>query len=703
MSLPPRAAAIAGGFALLLVVLLGLGGAASRPAGIWIGLPYSAIVWPSLAGLLVLAVLGRERLRIGLALLPVLVAILLTPRLPGVAALTGPPLVALALAVVAPLIVATGRRPPPWLFVPVVILLYGTVAVRMQHQVGPQGDEPHYLMVADSLLHDGDLSLEADYAAGRYLAFHDAPLEPHYRVRGKHGEIYSLHAVGLSLLILPAYAMGEYPAVSLFLAFLAAFVVREVREGVRAAYGDHGLADGVGWLTALSPPLLHYSGLVFTEIPAALMLGFAWRRRRGLLVGLAIAFLPWLNVRYVAFAIPLLAYGLWGTTRLSERLKLVIPAGVSALASAVYHYVLYGFFDPRGVYGRRPELSIAGIPDALPGLFLDQEFGLLVYAPFLALAIPGLRQLWRRDRPRALVGLALVGAAVLIAASWHMWRGGFNPPGRFLVPVVPVLAVFAGGALGGGLRAGAAMLVGWSVWAGLLGGLSPELVHRDRDGTAPLFRAYSGAEEWTRLLPGYVLAEPDRYRLTAVWVVALVAALPWKRGSATAPRLAAASVGLLVAAGLASALSSARDGGRDAVRLVGRRALGLPGWSATAHATGEWGLGELDWGPLYEPHRHPEGVELGSRLPLPTGSYELQLDADTLGSEPPQLEAWPDRPLSVWRRSTLEPRPYGFAARFERRATDGPLTLRVRGGGPMLLKELRLVAQPTTAATGPSH
>src|SRR5439155_374140 len=81
---------------------------------------------------------------------------------------------------------------------------------RVQAQVGPEGDEPHYLMVADSLLRDHDLSLERDYAEGRYRAFHPAPLEPHYRVRGRGGEIYSLHAVGLSLLVLPAYALAGY-------------------------------------------------------------------------------------------------------------------------------------------------------------------------------------------------------------------------------------------------------------------------------------------------------------------------------------------------------------------------------------------------------------------------------------------------------------------------------------------------------------
>ena len=59
-------------------------------------------------------------------------------------------------------------------------------------------------MVAESLLRDGDVSLDRDYAEGRYTLFHDAPLAPHFRTRGKGGVIYSLHAVGLSVLILPA-------------------------------------------------------------------------------------------------------------------------------------------------------------------------------------------------------------------------------------------------------------------------------------------------------------------------------------------------------------------------------------------------------------------------------------------------------------------------------------------------------------------
>ena len=133
-----------------------------------------------------------------------------------------------------------------------VALVYRLAAARVQAQVGPEGDEPHYLMVAASLLRDGDLALQDDYAEGRYRAFHPAPLEPHYRVRGREGEIYSLHAVGLSLLILPAYAVGGYagglllhgpPRRSRWPA--------QVRELVRETLGEG--ADGVAWVDRPEP------------------------------------------------------------------------------------------------------------------------------------------------------------------------------------------------------------------------------------------------------------------------------------------------------------------------------------------------------------------------------------------------------------------------------------------------------------------
>jgi hypothetical protein len=697
-----------------VLLLMAAGGAAdARGAVLLAAPPWPAVVVATLAigGLVVVRGAAGGRVLLGLA--PLVPVLLLGAPLAGLRALTGPPLLAIV-AAGAVLAVSSHRRPPAWLFLPTVLALYAAVSWRVQVQVGPEGDEPHYLMVADSLLRDRDVSLARDYELGRYRAFHPRPLQPHYRVRGRHGEIYSLHAVGLSLLILPAYLLGGYPAVSFFMAAVAALVAREVRALARDWTGDAAVAQGVGWLVALSPPLIHYAGLVFTEVPAALILAWTVRRAAGLgearpaaLLGwgAALALLPWLNVRYGLLAGLVLLYALYAVGRgdgprecaLGRAAMLLAPLAVSALGLALYHWTLYGFFDPRLVYGRRPEFAVATLVEGLPGLLLDQEFGLLVYAPFLVLAVPGLIARVRARPSEAVLVTTLTGAALLVAGSWHMWRGGFNPPARFLVPVVPLLAAAVAFNLRRGVGAAAALVIGWSLWTGLAAAWEPRLVHRDRDGTAPLFRARSGAEEWTRLLPAYVLAEPGRHGLSLVWGAALAAvAVLAARGTPRHPAaLAAGWAGLAVAAATASGLSQARTGGRDAVRVVGRPAMYVPRWTSVGAAPARWGPEVLAWGPLFEPHRHPAGAELGVRLPLPPGRYRLSLAADVFeaGSEWGRLEARPE-PAGAPRREPLRRTPDGLEADFEVRPGERALTLVLVGGPPLLVKELRLEIQP---------
>ncbi|HEY7512544.1 MAG TPA: hypothetical protein VIG50_19945, partial [Vicinamibacteria bacterium] len=467
----------AGYAAAWLLLVIAAGGAASAGGRVAFGAPTLAALVLATAAVSALALtcgVAGGRLLLGLA--PLLLALLTAAPLPGLRALGGAPLFALVAAAAALAVATTGRRPPARAFVPAVLVLFAVVSLRVQAQVGPEGDEPHYLMVADSLLRDGDLSLERDYADGRYGAFYPRALQPHYRVRGKDGAVYSLHALGLSLLILPAYALGGYPAVSFFMAGLAAWLAREVRELAREWTADAARAEAIGWLVALSPPLVHYAGLVFTEVPAALLVALALRSaarvaqpslRAALVCAAALALLPWLNVRYALVAAIVFAYAL--TRRPSPRALAVLFAAplVSAAALALHHWRLYGFFDPRRVYGRRPEFSLPTLREGLPGLLLDQEFGLLVYAPALALSLLGLVHLFRRDRDVGLAVIAAVGAVLLTAATWHMWRGGFNPPARFLVPIAPLLIVAVALVWDKrGLTAGAALLVGWSLWTG---------------------------------------------------------------------------------------------------------------------------------------------------------------------------------------------------------------------------------------------
>jgi hypothetical protein len=260
--------------------------------------------------------------------------------------------------------------------------------------------------------------------------------------------------------------------------------------------------------------------------------------------------------------------------------------------------------------------------------------------------------------------------------------------------------------LGRGLSAPVALLAGWSLWTGLAGAAEPRLVHRDRDGTAPFFRAHSGGEEWTRLLPGFVLEESarDRGGLALVWGLALAAGAAAWRGRGTGWGLGASAAGLMAAAAAASALADARTGGRDAVRVIGRPALAVPGWSVQAQAVAAWGPEALAWGPLFEPHRHPDGADLGSRLPLRPGAYHLRLEGQAVpGAAPPAVVVLAERGAEP----PLPPQPVplaGAAGTPEGTFVVAPgvraVTLRLRGG-PLLVHRVRLEAQPWPGVSGP--
>jgi hypothetical protein len=621
---------------------------------------------------------------------------------PGVASralpLTGEPLLAVVLAAVATA-AASRIRPARWWLPAALLPIYAVAAANARATVGPAGDEPQYLMVAESLLRDADLALDRDFAEARYRVFHPEPLEPHFRVRGRGGEIYSLHAIGLPILILPAYALGGYAGASTFLALVGVGLALEMRRLVRAASGSDGAAEGVAWIASLSPPLIHYAGLIFTEIPAAFLFAAGLRHavygatRASLAwAALCAAALPWFNVRYGLLSAVIAATAIFRMREAPSRSwkDLAGPAALAAASAAAllaFHRTLWGFFDPRRVYGQRREFDLDVVPSGLPGLFFDQEFGLLPYAPVFALALAGLLPLWKRNR--ALAGAIVLATAgvVVVASAWPMWRGGFNPPARFLTPLVPAFAAALGAFL---VRwrfgAAAALLCGWSLWTGLAGSADVAAIHRDRSGSAPFFRAHSGAAEWTTLLPSYVLDE-DRDTRVLAWpwaallCVALGASLARTRVEGSPAGFSVASLALVATAAAAGSISPWRSPvERDAARLL------RPSVFRAATAA-EWRPAAA--GSAYEPHRFPEGWPFARMLRLGAGRHELRLAVEGAGGEPPHIVVLDSRSQPVG----LAPLGYEAGGRLVGSAEiprDGEWSLALRGGAPVRVSEVRL-------------
>ena len=96
-----------------------------------------------------------------------------------------------------------------------------------------------------------------DYAEGSFRAFYDGKIGPHLA----HGTAYSVHGVGLPLILLPGYALLGLTGVMITKALLGAVAVRELfratellagdrRAALLAALGFGVTVPGLFWLTA---------------------------------------------------------------------------------------------------------------------------------------------------------------------------------------------------------------------------------------------------------------------------------------------------------------------------------------------------------------------------------------------------------------------------------------------------------------------
>ncbi len=348
-------------------------------------------------------------------------------------------------------------RRAPWLLAAIVVVLDGAGAWAMRARI-PDGDEPHYLVITQSLLGDGDLRIENNHQRRDYLAYIDREIPPDYIERGTDGAIYSIHAPGVSILVAPGFALAGWPGAVITMIALAALtaalvwlLVWTVTEGDATASWLSGVA------IALTAPGYFHGFTVFPDGAGALVVAYALlvlaRIESGARVsaaglvsaGTSLAMLPWLHTRFAVLAAGLgliLGLRVWHCDwRARALLSLfVVPIG-SAAAWFAFFWAIWGTPNPAAPYGQATQSAWAHLQPAIPGLLFDQQFGLVPAAPVYGVALLGLLPLVRRHRRLAIeVGLVLVTYLVAVG-TYRMWWGGFSAPARFLVAALPLFAL----------------------------------------------------------------------------------------------------------------------------------------------------------------------------------------------------------------------------------------------------------------------
>ena len=305
----------------------------------------------------------------------------------------------------------------------------------------PAGDEPHYLIMAISLIQDHDLELSNNYNFQTYQDIGCARLTPH-RINFTSRDIYPYHPPGLSILATLPYRIGGRQGVVLLLNVISIITAWILFKLILLIPAPQAAAAILASSLFLNLPWVLLSGTIFPELFGALaIIAILYLNNRPqtrwniFLLALSISFLPWFHLRYTLFsATGLILYFLRGKP--FPHIRLMLSTCITAaLLYLFYFQSLYGdcFFQIRFQTG-----GFSGFPRGIMGIILDRETGIFVYAPYLIFAAGGLFFLKKRDIDTIITTCAAL-LYLILTASWVDWHGGYCPPSRYIVPLIPFL------------------------------------------------------------------------------------------------------------------------------------------------------------------------------------------------------------------------------------------------------------------------
>ena len=339
------------------------------------------------------------------------------------------------------------------------------------------GDEPHYLLVVNSLLRDGDLLLGDDYQRVRNggaeagLDFRGQELDHHtilvdqsghavwqriynWRVHLRGGGFQRLQPGFANALEVPAHPPA-FPALVALLLLPLRLAPEELEPWAistvalisfatllalyaaarRAAFTEREALAAV-LLTALASPALPYARSFFSEPAIGLVLSLAlWARlvQRPVLCGVLCFAAAAIKL---PFGLVALGWGLTGDRRQATRL-------LSTFAALCVALLAFNFgLAHSPVIGGAAVVGLASGPAELGGLFFSDNHGLFAFAPWTAAGIIVVVRAAVREEPGPLRELAFGALPVLAVLSvTSLELGGYCYGPRYLVPFLPWLSL----------------------------------------------------------------------------------------------------------------------------------------------------------------------------------------------------------------------------------------------------------------------
>jgi len=439
-----------------------------------------------------------------------------------------------------------------------------------------RSDEPHYLIMMESLARDHDLDLGNNYGLADYIDYYPDQLPDRHVIISGPRQL-PIRDPGLPLLGAIPFAVARRTGVLVLMCLVgAAFAWRSYAFLRFHAFSRPAAVVAAG-ATALLHPLFTYTTQIYPDLPVALgvlvvaeLLARPPAPARLVAASAILGALPWLTVRawFIVVGMGLvvawlaLAPLLRGVT--GARLRLVLAGGAPFVAlvgaQILLDLVMFGIPVPNAGYYlvQGQQTILAYTPQiGVPGLFLDRTFGLLSRVPLFALAFFGVVPLLRRARVLRSPGIIALFLGwllyLLYIGNIQYWWADGSPSSRYQLATIalPMVALAAGidrlrGTIGPAL---AWTVAGWSAIVTLYFALVPSVRY---DLAADIAATGAPGDLWVHLshvlradpgllFPSLVRAAWSDALLTAAWLVLLaglvVLGARAPRGRPAGPRL----------------------------------------------------------------------------------------------------------------------------------------------------------------------
>lgn len=324
-------------------------------------------------------------------------------------------------------------------------LFYFFISLWFNYANQPTGDEPIYLLVAHSIIYERNIDLKNNYQNKDYKNFYRGELQSQeLEIDGKE---YSYHPVFYSFIITPFYFLGKRFGVTLFSNFLSAFYLGILFLLIFNIFKDKNMALFSVLLNGLSMPFIIYINQICTEVLSGVLIItvfylILFNKNIGIITAITLL-IPWAHSRNLIIWVLLIFIFVYEFRKeIDKIIKFLFFQILSIAALFLFNFTHYKAIIPRQTSEAMPFFEAFNFRlTGILGIFLDQEFGLLFYAPFLIFIFSGFYFLYKEDKKIFYYTFLILIPYYFFISSWKIWNGGGGSSNRFFVAVIFIFII----------------------------------------------------------------------------------------------------------------------------------------------------------------------------------------------------------------------------------------------------------------------